>query len=268
MPDRVGAGPRPVIAGNWKMNHGPAETREFFGRFRRPAGAARPSLLVFPPALSLTAARESLAGSTDVGLGVQNIHWEKAGAFTGELSAEIAADAGAAYVLVGHSERRHGFGETDAETRLKVKAAARAKLTPVLCVGETLEEREAGRVREVVSRQIDAVADALRELEVLPFGSGSVSLGRFLIAYEPVWAIGTGRTATPADASEAHTIVRERIAAAVGRDAASAVAVLYGGSVKPENAAELLAADDVDGLLVGGASLDPESFAKIVAAAG
>jgi triosephosphate isomerase len=243
-----------VIAGNWKMNHGPAETREFLRRFRPAVGAANPTLILFPPAISISAARELLAGSSAVELGVQNVHWERSGALTGELSAEMAAEAGAVYALVGHSERRHGFGETDAETRLKVEATGRAGLVPVLCVGETLEERVAGRLREVVSRQIDAVAGALR--------------GLFLVAYEPVWAIGTGRTATPSDATEAHGIVRERLAAAVGRETANSVAVLYGGSVKPENAAELLAAPDVDGLLVGGASLDPESFAKIVAAAG
>jgi triosephosphate isomerase len=267
MGDRANAGARPVVAGNWKMNHGPAETREFLRRFGRLVGVTNPTVILFPPALSLVAARDSLEDSADVELGVQNIHWERTGAFTGELSAEMAAEAGATYALVGHSERRHGFGETDAETRLKVKAAGRAKLIPVLCVGETLEEREAGRVRQVVSRQIDAVADALRGLPAPDGGREIGTLGPFLIAYEPVWAIGTGRTATPSDATEAHRIVRERLAVAVGSDAASSVAVLYGGSVKPENAGELLSAPDVDGLLVGGASLDPESFANIVAAA-
>ena len=268
MPDRVGAGTRTVIAGNWKMNHGPAETREFLRRFRPPAVAANPTVILFPPAISLPAAREFLAGSRDVELGVQNIHWERSGALTGELSAEMAAEAGAVYALVGHSERRHGFGETDAETRLKVEAAGRAGLVPVLCVGETLEERMAGRVREVVSRQIDAATSALRGLPVASQSRGNGARGPFLVAYEPVWAIGTGRTATPSDATEAHGIVRERLVAAVGDETAASVAVLYGGSVKPENAAELLAAPNVDGLLVGGASLDPESFARIVAAAG
>jgi triosephosphate isomerase len=263
-----GAGPRPVIAGNWKMNHGPAETREFLRRFRPPSANAKPTLVLFPPAVSLPAAREALAGSARVELGVQNIHWERSGALTGELSAEMAAEAGAAYALVGHSERRHRFGETDDETRLKLEAAGRAELVPVLCVGETLEEREAGRVREVVSRQIDAVAGALRGLPLHGRDAGSSTPPAFLVAYEPVWAIGTGRTATPSDATQAHRIVRERLAATIGVDAARSVPVLYGGSVKPENAAELLAAPDVDGLLVGGASLDPESFAKIVAAAG
>jgi triosephosphate isomerase len=264
----VSAVTRPVIAGNWKMNHGPAETREFFRRFRRPSVPSRPTVILFPPATSIAAARESLAGSAGIELGVQNIYWERSGAFTGELSAEMAAEAGATYVLVGHSERRHGFGETDAETSLKVQAAARAELIPILCVGETLEEREAGGVHEVVARQMDAVAEALRALPAKDLGGGGASRGAFLVAYEPVWAIGTGKTATPTDATDAHRIVRERLALVLGREAASSTTVLYGGSVKPENAAQLLAAPDVDGLLVGGASLDPEAFARIVAAAG
>lgn len=254
-----------VIAGNWKMNHGPTETRSFFARFRPEVDHERVSLIVFPPALSLEAARSGLGPGSRIALGVQDIHWEPEGAFTGETSAEMAVDAGAAYVLVGHSERRHDFGETDAETGLKVTAARRAGLAPVLCVGETLAEREDGRLEEVVLRQLDAVLPSRDDASSAAPDGLAASL---MIAYEPVWAIGTGRTATPADASGAHLLIRGRLVSAFGRDRASSVPILYGGSVKPGNARELLAASEVDGLLVGGASLDPDSFAAIVAAAG
>lgn len=247
----------PVIAGNWKMHHGPSGTDAFFQAFLR-AHAPDPNrtLLFFPPAVSLAAARTALGGRADIALGVQNVHWEARGAFTGETSVAMAVDAGATWALVGHSERRHVFGESDEETRLKVRAALEGGLGAVLCVGETLEERRAGRVEEVILRQLDAVLESLREGEA----------ARLLVAYEPVWAIGTGETATPADASAAHAALRARLAERLGADAAGAVPILYGGSVKPDNAAELLGADEVDGVLVGGASLDPEGFAAIVEA--
>jgi triosephosphate isomerase len=241
-----------VIAGNWKMHKGPEDTRAFFGALSLDGVPQGHELIVFPSAVSLSvAAAEAPAG---VAVGVQNIHWEEQGAFTGETSAGMAAAAGATYALVGHSERRHVFGETDEETARKVAAARRNGLVPVLCVGETIEERRAGRVAEVVLRQLDAALDALG-------GDG------FLIAYEPVWAIGTGETATPADASDAHGTIRARLREVLG-GAADGIPLLYGGSVKPANAAELLAAPDVDGVLVGGASLDPGSFARIAEAAG
>jgi triosephosphate isomerase (TIM) len=253
-----------VIAGNWKMNHGPPDTRAFFQGLQVPELPARVQLLVFPPALSLAAAQEALEGRgadlPPVLLGVQHLHWEAAGALTGELSAEMARAAGATHALVGHSERRQLFGETDEETALKVEAAYRGALTPVLCVGETLEERRKGRLEEVLHRQLDAVLgpEALR---------AQVATGPFLLAYEPVWAIGTGETATPEDASAAHSSLRAHLDERIGPGAAARVPILYGGSVKPENAAELLAAAEVDGVLVGGASLQPESFAGIAAAA-
>ena len=250
---------KPVLAGNWKMNKGPAAAREFFEAFLRqhaPGGAG--TVLFFPPALSFAAAREALAGRGDVRLGVQNVHWEASGAFTGEVSAPMAAEAGAEVVLVGHSERRHVFGETDGETARKVRAVLDVGLHAMLCVGELIEERRAGRAEEVVARQLDAVLPGLSPDE----------LPRFSMAYEPVWAIGTGETATPQDASAMHGFVRGRFSAAFGGEAARALPVLYGGSVKPENAAELLGAPDVDGVLVGGASLDPAGFARICAAAG
>ncbi len=255
-----------VIAGNWKMHHGPAATLDFFRTFQLQESPGHTSVILFPPAVSFAAARQGIGKSRGVSLGVQNIHWEPKGAFTGELSAEMAAEAGASFALVGHSERRHGFGETDAETRLKVEAALRAGLAPILCVGETLEERTGGQMEAVVIRQLDAVLSvAGGTLQ----RSGREGAGpALLIAYEPVWAIGTGRTATPEDAAEAHALIRARLAVALGNSVARSTKVLYGGSVKPENAAELLASQDVDGLLVGGASLDPVSFAQIVAAAG
>jgi len=246
-----------VIAGNWKMNHGPDATRAFFRELELPGDAARHEVLVFPPALSLAAAVASPDRDPRIQLGVQNIHWEDTGAYTGEVSAGMAGEAGAAFVLIGHSERRHLFGETDADVARKVRAARRHQLVPVVCVGETLEERRAGRVEEVILGQLDVALEALDE-----------SRERFLLAYEPVWAIGTGETATPADASAAHAALRARLDERIGPARATRVPLLYGGSVKPDNAGDLLGAPDVDGVLVGGASLVPASFAALVAAAG
>lgn len=250
---------RPVIAGNWKMHHGPSETREFFEAFL----AAEPdredrSVVLFPPAASLTAAAQAVADRPDILIGAQHVHWEERGAFTGEISAGIAIEAGARLALVGHSERRHLFGETDAETGLKVGACLAAGLVPMLCVGETLDERESGSASAIVRRQLDAALGALRPDEI----------ANVLIAYEPVWAIGTGRTASPADAAEMHGDIRRFLLDGVGETIALGVPVLYGGSVKPDNAADLLSAADVDGVLVGGASLSPADFAAICQAAG
>ena len=196
--------------------------------------------------------RPALKRDPRVQLGVQNIHWEDDGAFTGEVSAPMAAAAGATFALIGHSERRHVFGETDEEVALKVASARRHGLVPVVCVGETLAERQDGRLEEVILRQLDAALPAL--------GKGEE---RFLVAYEPVWAIGTGETATPADAAAAHATLRRRLQDVQGIASAARVPLLYGGSVKPGNVGELLAATDVDGVLVGGASLEPTSFAGI-----
>ena len=242
----------PVMAGNWKMHKGPDAARRFCREFVQVAPPATDrTLLLFPPALSVTAVREAL-GEHDIGVGVQSIHWEESGAYTGEISAGMAVEAGAGFALVGHSERRHVFGETDEETGKKVAAAAGAGLVPVLCVGETLDQRKEGRLEEVILRQLDAGTAGLDDDAV----------ARILVAYEPVWAIGTGETATPEDAADAHGRLRARLRDRIG-DAADAVPILYGGSVKPHNAAELLAASDVDGVLVGGASLDPRDFGKI-----
>lgn len=248
----------PVIAGNWKMNKGPSAARLFARRIRELAPWSDDrTLALIPPAISLTALAEELGGVEGMLLGVQDIHWQEKGAFTGETSAGMARDAGASVVLVGHSERRHIFGETDEETRLKVKAALTAGLIPILCVGETEEEREAGRVAEVILRQLDAAFEGLTPEEI----------ARCLVAYEPVWAIGTGKTATPRDAANAHGILKDRLEELTGTRGGAGVPILYGGSVNAENAADLIAADNVDGLLVGGASLEPESFAAIAEAA-
>ncbi len=243
----------PIIAGNWKLNNGPAATRAFFEEFLPLLPGTFPgSVAIFPPSLSLAAARDALGERTDIRLGVQNIYWEESGAFTGEISATLAADAGATIALAGHSERRHVFGETNEESARKLRVAIGKGLTGVLCVGEKLEERESGRAFEVVERQLSAVAD----------GAQPPPPESLVVAYEPVWAIGTGRTASAADASEMHGRIRVLLEELYG-SAGTRVPLLYGGSVKPGNAGELLAAGDVDGLLIGGASLDPVGFAEI-----
>lgn len=247
---------RPVFAANWKMHHGPSDTRAFLRTFLAHF-ARRPDrrVILFPSAISLTTAVDSLRERQDIQVGVQNIHWEDKGAFTGELSAPMARDAGAHVALVGHSERRHVFGETDEETGKKVAAAVRAGLTPMLCVGEKLEQRERGETEHVVLRQLRA-GFALIEPH---------SIATSLIAYEPVWAIGTGKTATPADASAIHQVIRQELTAMLG-EKAKGVPICYGGSVNRGNAADLLAAGEVGGLLVGGASLDAEGWTSIVRA--
>jgi triosephosphate isomerase (TIM) len=256
------AWPRPILAANWKMNLGPDEARAFLEAFTRQSPAAIDRTVVFfPPTLSLAAAREAAAERPDLIFGVQNIYWEDKGAFTGEVSAPLARSAGARVVLVGHSERRHVFGETDDDTARKCEAVLRAGLTPLLCVGETLEQREAGATVQVVVRQLEAGASRM-----IP---GQIAAS--LIAYEPVWAIGTGRTATPADAAAVHVALRTALRALSPPDLSDVpevpdVPILYGGSVNAGNAAALLAATAVDGLLVGGASLNPASWAAIVRA--
>ena len=244
---------RPVFAANWKMNHGPTQAKAFMRTFlAHYARREDRSVLFFPPALTLHAVLDALRDRSDIGVGVQNIHSDEQGAFTGESSAPIARDAGARFVLVGHSERRHVFGETDEATARKCEIAAKHELVAVLCVGEKLEEREGGQTEQVVVRQLAAGLS-----RVDPAG-----IARMLIAYEPVWAIGTGRNATPADASAVHQRIRRElqgIAGAHGKD----VPILYGGSVNRENVRSLLDAPGVDGVLVGGASLDAEGWAMI-----
>lgn len=244
-----------VIAGNWKMNHGPIDTRAFFRELDLEGVALHHELILFPPAVSLWVAHVCPERQARVSLGAQNVHSEPAGAVTGELSASMAVEAGACFALVGHSERRSLFGESDREVKLKVQAVIATGITPIVCVGETLEERLAGEAVPVVRRQLGHILGTLVR-------SGK----RFLVAYEPVWAIGTGRTASSEDAHEAHSHIRTQLAGKLGAADAENVSILYGGSVKPSNAGALLATPEVDGVLVGGGSLCPADFAAIARA--
>jgi triosephosphate isomerase len=240
-----------IFAANWKMNHGPAAAADFLETFlaHYPRQYDR-TMIFFPSAVALAAAALEVKHRPDIEVGAQNIHWEDKGAFTGELSAAMAREAGASFALVGHSERRHIFGETDEETGRKCLAAQRAGLTPVLCVGEKLEERERGEAEVVVSRQLRA---GLAQLQA---GGG------LLIAYEPVWAIGTGKNATPDDAAAMHGHIRTELRALLG-DRGAGTPILYGGSVTVGNVMSLLQAREVDGVLVGGASLQPGTWSAI-----
>lgn len=244
---------RPVIAANWKMNNGPTSAREFMSSFlhQYPRHNDR-TLVMFPPALSLHAVGEALADRRDILLGVQNVHWADQGAFTGELSVGMARDAGARVILVGHSERRHVFGETSEETAKKCAAVERGGLTPMLCVGETLEQKDGGEAHNVVLEQLRVGLSQMTQL----------TSREIIVAYEPVWAIGTGRTATPDDAASMHALIRAELQTVCG-DRCRTTPILYGGSVNSGNAASLLAAGDVDGLLVGGASLDAGSWLTV-----
>jgi triosephosphate isomerase len=243
---------RLIFAANWKMHLPPAEAREFIRRFLPLVPPAdQRSLWFFPSAASLEATHRALGDRADIAVGAQDVHWEPRGAFTGATSIPIAQGAGAAGALVGHSERRHVFGETDAETGRKVRALAAAGCAAFLCVGEQLSERESGQTEEVVRRQLRAGLNGLS-------GAGWDQLR---VAYEPVWAIGTGRNATPGDAAAVHRAIRAELAR---MGAPAATPVLYGGSVNQGNALALLAEKEIDGVLVGGASLDPDGWAEIV----
>jgi triosephosphate isomerase (TIM) len=243
---------RLIFAANWKMHHGPAAARSFAGRFKELVPPAEGRELWFcPPAVSLLAAADAFAGRVDVRIGAQSVHWEPKGAFTGEISVPLVCEAGATGALVGHSERRHVFGETDEQTAKKMLAVLGGGLTPILCVGEKLAEREAGRTEHVVQRQLTFALDGLT----------ADQLGRVVIAYEPVWAIGTGRNATPDDAAQVHRMIRIELAE---RGAPGRVPILYGGSVNVKNVLSLLEREELDGVLVGGASLEPDGWAEIV----
>ncbi len=243
----------PFLAGNWKMHKTHAEALELASALKASVGtAADRTVAIFPPSTALAAVASELSGTTIV-VGAQDAHEASSGAFTGAVSMGQVADVGATHVLCGHSERRSIFGDDDATVGRKVEAALAAGLQPILCVGETLEERDAGEVNAVVHRQIDGGLSSV-DAALYP---------RLTIAYEPVWAIGTGRTATVDQAQEVHASIRAHLTGRFG-DAADATQILYGGSVKPGNAAELMNAADIDGVLVGGASLDAESFTAIV----
>ena len=244
----------PFIAGNWKMFKTVQEATVFVKELRSAVrDVAGVEIVVAPPFTAVHAAAEA-ARNTQIGVAAQDLYWEREGAFTGEVSAPMIRDAGAEYVIIGHSERRRLFGETDATVNRKIVAAIAAQLVPIVCVGETLEERERNETLAVLDRQIKDGLDRLTAEQV----------AALVVAYEPVWAIGTGRTATAAQAQEAHGHIRQRLRQWFGADAAERCRVLYGGSVKPDNIRELVAEPDVDGALVGGASLEVKSFAEIV----
>ena len=245
-----------IIAGNWKMNKRPSEVKEYASELTKLISFdRRVKLVVCPPFLCIPAAVKRL--NRHIAVGAQNMHELSSGAYTGEVSAEMLTDAGVKYVILGHSERRQYFAETDEHLAAKVSAALRAGLTPILCVGETLEERENGEAEARVAEEINS---ALR-------GIGSDDAANVVIAYEPIWAIGTGRTATPEQAGEMCAFIRSTVENLHGKRSAKAMSILYGGSMNAKNAAELLAQEDIDGGLIGGASLKPEDFAEIYKAA-
>ena len=245
-----------VIAGNWKMNKTPAEAKELISAIAPLVKDADCDVVACTPFVDLASAQEAAAG-TNIQIGAENCHWEKSGAYTGEISAEMLASMGVKIVIIGHSERRQYFGETDVTVQKRVRAALDAGLTVILCVGETLEQREQGITSELVSMQTKIALGGVSEEE----------LKRIIIAYEPVWAIGTGKTATAQQANEVCHTIRECIASVYSQAAADGITIQYGGSMNAGNAAELLAQPDVDGGLIGGASLKPQDFATIVAAA-
>jgi triosephosphate isomerase len=232
----------------------PDQTREFFRDFLPlVAGHDRDEIVVCPTYLCIEAAENAVKKSS-IAIGAQDVHWEKEGAFTGEINATMLMAVSVTHVIIGHSERRQHFGETDDTVNLKLKSSLEAGLTPIVCVGEVLEEREAGLTDDVLRRQ------CLRAF----YAISAKKAAKLVVAYEPVWAIGTGKTATPQMASDAHAIIRGEASKAFGQEFADGVRILYGGSVKPENAKALMAEEEIDGALVGGASLDPRSFAAIV----
>jgi triosephosphate isomerase (TIM) len=242
------------MAGNWKLYKTPAETTAFFEKFRPLVEQSGHCEIVICPAFtSLAAAADAVQGSR-IRVGAQNIAWAKEGAFTGEVSGPMIAATGATYTIVGHSERRQYFGETDETVLKRTQAALEFGLTPIVCVGERLEEREKGNTETVLVSQFQKGIAGLTEQQ----------FARIVIAYEPVWAIGTGKTATPEIAADAHRVIRAQVREKFGKSAGDDIRILYGGSVKPDNAKTLMAQPEIDGVLVGGASLDPVSFASIV----
>jgi triosephosphate isomerase len=245
---------KPIIAGNWKMNKTSTEARDLASKLiPLVSGVKDRDIVLAPPFTSIPAVAETIKG-TNMALSAQDLFWEEKGAFTGEISAEMLLDLGCKYVIIGHSERRQFFGETEETVNRKVRQALNKGLLPIVCVGELLSEREAGKANEVIERQ---VVGGLK-------GVTSAEMQKIVIAYEPVWAIGTGKTATPDQANEIHAFIRQKIKSMYNGDVAGSLRIQYGGSVTPENVSTLMAKPDIDGALVGGASLKPESFAALV----
>jgi len=244
---------KPIIAGNWKMNMTAAQAEELITALKPLVADAACDVVVCPPYTALSAASKCLAGS-NIKLGAQNIHWAEKGAFTGEISADMLKAFGVEYAIIGHSERRQYFGETDEGVNNRAKAAIAAGITPIICVGESLEQREAGETDEFVAGQ---TVNALKDIP-------AADAEKLVIAYEPIWAIGTGKTATSEQANETIGVIRKAIAGVYGQETADKVRIQYGGSMNPKNASELMAMPEIDGGLIGGASLKAEDFSKVV----
>lgn len=243
-----------VLAANWKMYKTPDETQSYFRDFLPlVAGHDRDEIVVCPPYTDVATALEAARGS-NVSIGVQNVHWKADGAYTGEISAPMLLCLGVTHVIIGHSERRQYFGETDDTVNLRLKTALESGLSSICCVGEVLQEREAGLTDDVLRRQCVRAFHAISAKKAV----------KLIVAYEPVWAIGTGKTATPEMAAAAHAVIRSEATEVFGEEFAGQLRILYGGSVKPDNAASLMSQEEIDGALVGGASLDPKSFSAIV----
>ncbi len=245
---------KPIIAGNWKLNNTISEAVELTTAIKELVSNISDVEIIVAPTFTALAAVYDVIDDTNISLAAQDVYWENSGAFTGEVSASMLKDAGCEYVIVGHSERRQYFAETNESVNLKVKAALFNDLKPIVCVGEQLKDREAGNTQKVIENHVSGGIKSLSAADILSC----------VIAYEPVWAIGTGKTATPDQAQEVHAYIRQLISNAYNEEVASKIRIQYGGSVKPENASELMRQTDVDGALVGGASLQAESFANIV----
>ncbi len=245
---------KPIIAGNWKLNLNSKEAVELVTLLKREVADITDVDIVVCPIFTVLSDAHDVIGETNIGLGAQNVYWEDSGAFTGEISAPMIKDIGAQYVIIGHSERRQYFGETNETVNKRIRAALNHGLIPIVCVGEVLEERETGKTFDVIKSQVQ---------ESLA-GFSSEEVEKMVVAYEPVWAIGTGKTATPDQAQEVHKFIRGLLAEMHSEELANAVRIQYGGSVKGENIAELIGQEDIDGALVGGASLKSESFVQII----
>jgi len=245
---------KPIIAGNWKLNNTEKEAVELVTALRNDLADVDAVDIVVCPVFTALPVVQDILLESNIGLGAQNVYWEDSGAFTGEISAPLLKAAGVQYVIIGHSERRQYFGETDETVNKRIKAALAHGLTPIVCVGEVLQEREDNKTFEVVQRQCEGAFDGLSAAEI----------EKLIIAYEPVWAIGTGKTATPDQAQEVHQFIRGLLAKLYDDNVAQTIRIQYGGSVKPENSAELMSQPDIDGALVGGASLKADSFVSII----